>query len=127
MEPNECRHRSLALLPSRIVHEDAMREQWNHRGTGPVLCITPREKDALQLLADGNTASELSRCLALSASEVESLLAGVFAAMGAATQTEAIAAAQTRGLLRRGPTSAALQGSDERPDVDSGLSAPTAP
>jgi len=33
--------------------------------------------------------------------EIEALLMGVFTALGAATQTEAIAAAQKRGLVTR--------------------------
>jgi DNA-binding NarL/FixJ family response regulator len=64
-----------------------------------VLCITPWERDALEILADGHTPNELSRHLGISASEVDSRLAELFAAMGAATLREAIAAAHKRGLL----------------------------
>jgi DNA-binding CsgD family transcriptional regulator len=71
-----------------------------HRGTCPVLCITPRERNALQLLADGHTRIELSRNLGTSSSEIDCLLEGLFAAMGVATQAEAIAAAQKRGLFK---------------------------
>src|SRR4030095_4716426 len=71
-----------------------------HGGTGPVLCITPWEKHALQLLADGHTRTELSRHLGASASEIDSLLEELFAAMGVATQAEAIAAAHKRGLFK---------------------------
>jgi DNA-binding NarL/FixJ family response regulator len=68
-------------------------------GTGPVLCITPWERNALQLLANGHTRNELSRHLGASASEIDSLLEELFAAMGVATQAEAIAAALKRGLF----------------------------
>jgi DNA-binding CsgD family transcriptional regulator len=64
-----------------------------------VLCITPWERDALELLADGHTANELSRRFGISVSEIDSRLAELFAAMGAPTQREAIAAAHKRGLL----------------------------
>jgi|SRR5262245_35476513 len=64
-----------------------------------VLWITPWERNALQLLADGHTTNELSSRLGFRAFEIESLLARLFAAMGAATQTEAILIAQERGLL----------------------------
>jgi DNA-binding CsgD family transcriptional regulator len=53
----------------------------------------------LQLLADGCTVNELGSCLGFSAADIESLLANLFVVMGAATQTEAIAAANKRGLL----------------------------
>src|SRR5262245_32578086 len=51
------------------------------------LRITPRERDLLQLLADGNTASELSRHVGLNASRINALLERLFAVMGVATQT----------------------------------------
>ena len=76
-----------------------MRDAWEHRTSGPVLHITPWERDALQLLADGCTVNELGSCLGFSAADIESLLANLFVVMGAATQTEAIAAANKRGLL----------------------------
>ena len=71
-----------------------------HGGTNPVLFITPRERNALQLLADGHTRNELSRQLEASASEIDFLLRELFTAMGVATQAEAIAAARKRGLIK---------------------------
>ncbi|HJZ76555.1 MAG TPA: hypothetical protein VKE51_32695 [Vicinamibacterales bacterium] len=88
-----------------------------------MLYITPWEREVLQLLADGSTASELSTCLGLCTGETESLLASLFAAMGAATQTQAIAVAQTRGLLREEPIRIAHQSRDEPPHVESDPSA----
>jgi DNA-binding NarL/FixJ family response regulator len=64
-----------------------------------VLHITPWERDALQLLADGKAPSELATCLGVCPSDVESGLARLFEAMGAASPTEAIAVALKRGLL----------------------------
>ena len=64
-----------------------------------MLCITPRERDALQFLADGHTAIQLCRHFELGASEMDSMLEGLFAALGAASQIAAIAAARKRGLL----------------------------
>ena len=64
-----------------------------------VLWITPWERSALQLLADGHTTNELSSRLRFTPSEIESLLARLFTAMGAATPTEAVLIAQERGLL----------------------------
>jgi DNA-binding CsgD family transcriptional regulator len=69
--------------------------------SGCVLWITPWERDALQLLANGHTTTQISSCLGLGAFEIERLLARLFAAMDAETQTEAILIAQRRGLLTR--------------------------
>ena len=63
------------------------------------LQITPWEREALQLLARGYTRRELARALGMGMVEIEALLTGIFTALGAATQTEAIAAAQKRGLV----------------------------
>ena len=65
------------------------------------LQITPWERQALQLLAGGHSRTELARALGMGKVEIEALLTGVFTALGAATQTEAIAAAQKRGLVTR--------------------------
>jgi DNA-binding CsgD family transcriptional regulator len=70
------------------------------RRIGPILCITPRERHALQLLADGHTRNAL-RHLGTSASKIDSLLEELFAVMGVASEAEAIAAAHKRGLLSR--------------------------
>jgi len=80
-----------------------MREAQDHRAPSRPLYITPSERDALQLLADGSIGSELSAILGLDAREAESLLADLLVAMGAATQAEAIAIARARGLLKREP------------------------
>ena len=72
-----------------------------HGRIGPVLCITPRERNVLQLLADGHSTNELSRHLWASASTIDSLLEELYAVMGVASEAEAIAAAHTRGLLKR--------------------------
>jgi DNA-binding CsgD family transcriptional regulator len=72
-----------------------------HERIGPVLCITPRERNALQLLADGHTTHELSRHLWASAAAIDSLLEELFAVMGVASEAEAIAAAHMRGVLKR--------------------------
>jgi DNA-binding NarL/FixJ family response regulator len=64
-----------------------------------VLRITPWERWALQLLADGKATHEVAGSLGISETEVEVHLATLFARMGAANRSEAIAAALRRGLL----------------------------
>jgi DNA-binding CsgD family transcriptional regulator len=64
-----------------------------------LLRITPAERGALQLLAEGKSTSDIASCLGVNADDVWPSLSALFARMGAATQTEAIAAAARRGLL----------------------------
>jgi DNA-binding NarL/FixJ family response regulator len=54
---------------------------------------------ALQLLANGSAANEVATSLGIGVSEIDSVLTGLFAAMGVASRAEAIAEAQKRGLL----------------------------
>jgi len=63
------------------------------------LQITPSERHALQLLANGNTANEVAAGLGIGEIETEVLLAKLFAELGAASQAQAIAAAHKRGLV----------------------------
>ena len=64
-----------------------------------MLRITPGERSALQLLAEGKATGELARRLSISEGEVEAQLTSLFARMGATTRKEAVAAAIRRGLL----------------------------
>jgi DNA-binding CsgD family transcriptional regulator len=63
------------------------------------LQITPSERDALELLANGTTTDEIARCLGVTVSEAEARLAALFAKMGTATRRDAVAAAFRRGLV----------------------------
>jgi DNA-binding CsgD family transcriptional regulator len=63
------------------------------------LQITPSERDALGLLANGTTTDEIARCLGVTVSEVEACLDALFAKMGTANPLDAVAAAFRRGLL----------------------------
>ena len=62
--------------------------QSQYESPGHLPQITPRERQALQLLADGDTPRQVSIGLAISAAETEALLERLFAAMGAATRDE---------------------------------------
>lgn len=66
-----------------------------------VLLITPGERTALQLLANGKPTHEIAGYLGVNQGEVERSLTGLFAKMGAGSRTEAIAAGFRRGLLIR--------------------------
>jgi NarL family two-component system response regulator YdfI len=67
-----------------------------------VLHITPSERIALELLAAGIATNELASRLGLSTCEINARLASLFARMGAASRTEAVAFAMKRGLLSIG-------------------------
>ena len=67
------------------------------------LQITPQERHALQLLADGKTSSDLAAGFGVSLVEAETLLTGLYAILGVASPARAVAAAHKRGLLTAEP------------------------
>jgi DNA-binding CsgD family transcriptional regulator len=68
--------------------------------TLPVLAITPSERAALQLLADGEGAIKIAGRLGIGENEVDAHLTMLFARMGAADRSDAVTKAFRRGLLR---------------------------
>jgi DNA-binding CsgD family transcriptional regulator len=64
-----------------------------------MLHITPAERAALQLLADGKTTGEIARRLRIAEAAVGTQLAALYARMGVVSRAEAIATASRRGLL----------------------------
>jgi DNA-binding NarL/FixJ family response regulator len=76
-----------------------MERPLDYRSQTPVLHITPSDRVALQLLANGTVAIEIAKNLGLPESEIESHLTRLFARLGAASRSEAIAMAFKRGLL----------------------------
>lgn len=64
-----------------------------------MLFFTPCERAALQLPAAGKNPAEIAHRLGIGEPAVEAHLASLFAKMGAASRSEAIAAAARRGLL----------------------------
>ena len=74
-----------------------------------VLLITPGERTALQLLANGKPTHEIAHCLGVHQHDIEDSLLVLFNRMGAASRAEAIAAGFRRGLLIRDEPMAAVQ------------------
>jgi len=66
---------------------------------GGFLQVTPRERQALQMLADGTGIGVIAARFACSEREIEQLLRTLFVNMGASSSTEAVATALRRGLL----------------------------
>jgi DNA-binding NarL/FixJ family response regulator len=61
--------------------------------------LSPRERDALRLVASGATNTEIAESLGVGAETVKTLLARAFAKLGVRRRAEAVAAAHDRGLL----------------------------
>ena len=64
-----------------------------------MLRITPEERAALQLLADGQGSGQIAGRLGIGLDELDRYLAGLFGRMGASGPGEAVAQALRRGLL----------------------------
>ena len=64
-----------------------------------VLQITPGERIALQLLAEGSVTTRIAARLGMSERDVEAQLVTLFARIGARNRNEAVAVASRRGLL----------------------------
>ena len=65
----------------------------------PVLHITPEERAALQLLAEGKGTREVADGLRVTEREVAERLRLLFERMGVRTSAEAVAAATKRGVV----------------------------
>jgi DNA-binding NarL/FixJ family response regulator len=74
-------------------------EVGNATEAGPVLQITPSERQALQLIAQGAAMGHICAMLGLAASDIDPYLAVLFEKFGATSRAGAIAAADRRGLL----------------------------
>jgi DNA-binding NarL/FixJ family response regulator len=61
--------------------------------------LSPREREVLRLVADGNTNQEIAGKLGVGGETVKTLIARTFAKLGVRRRAEAVAAAHDRGLL----------------------------
>jgi DNA-binding NarL/FixJ family response regulator len=64
-----------------------------------LLQITPRERSALQSLAEGKSADELARMFDIPEAEIRRQLTALFSRMGAASASDAVAEACRRGII----------------------------
>jgi len=64
-----------------------------------LLQITPGERHALRLIAQGKAFREVGQCLGVPQSEVGLHLTALFAKLGARSEAEAIAEASRRGIV----------------------------
>jgi DNA-binding CsgD family transcriptional regulator len=64
-----------------------------------LLQITPGERQALQLIAQGKAVGEVGQCLGVPPNELGNHLTALFAKLGAGNGAEAIAEAARRGIV----------------------------
>jgi DNA-binding NarL/FixJ family response regulator len=74
-----------------------------------VLHITPGERSALELLANGGPMRDIAVSLDVRLGDVGAHLTSLFLRMGVTDETEAVAAAWRRGLLKGGDESMATE------------------
>jgi DNA-binding CsgD family transcriptional regulator len=92
-------------------------DRQEHRGRAALMLqITPEERAALVLLADGLSTDELAGRFGVTAPEMDTHLSTLFAKMGAGSRAEAVAAAFRRGLLMHTDH---MGGAEARPRVES--------
>jgi DNA-binding NarL/FixJ family response regulator len=80
-----------------------MLRQPENRSPVPMLQITPKDRETLQLLADGKELTGLANHFGVGETDVEADLTALFAALGAANRFEAVDIARKRGLLDAPP------------------------
>ena len=68
-------------------------------GGGPVLQITPSERYALRLVAQGAPASQIGVMLGLAPADIDPFLAALFTRLGVTSRADAVRVASRRGLL----------------------------
>ena len=96
---NACLLRLTCKRRCGIVSIQSRAVRLSHREAVAVLHITPTERNALEFLALGKAIEEIAELWHVSAPEVEARLDALFARMGVASRTEAVAAAWRRGLV----------------------------
>ena len=69
------------------------------KGTDPVVSLTPRQREVLQLLAEGRSAKEIASCLSISARTVEFHKYQMMETLGLHTNAELIHFAIKHGLI----------------------------
>lgn len=101
-----CEALALMLYIRKFLPSESAPEAGLRIDSGPVLRITPSERDALRLLAHGAPESQIGAMLGLSPADIDPFLGALFARLGATSRAEAIRVASRRGLLMWSSTGA---------------------
>jgi two-component system, NarL family, nitrate/nitrite response regulator NarL len=89
--------RGETVLPAEIQAGLAAAVRSHNRPTGPAL--TPRERDVLQLLAEGLSSPAMAERLHLSPATIKSHLKTLYEKLGVSDRAAAVAEAMRRGLI----------------------------
>jgi DNA-binding CsgD family transcriptional regulator len=94
-----CEALALMLYMRKFPPSESAPEAGLRIESAPVVRITPSERDALQLVAQGTPTSRIGMMLGLVPADIGSFLEALFARLGATSRAEAIRVASRRGLL----------------------------
>jgi DNA-binding NarL/FixJ family response regulator len=92
-----------AVLDRLFIRGRCEADSFDHIRRDLVLHITPWERDALELLADGTPTGALAQRFGTSERDVEARLSTLFARMGVSGRSQAVADALRRGLVSDAP------------------------
>ena len=67
--------------------------------SGPIGSLSPRERQVLQLVADGNENKQIARHLDIAEATVKTYLRGVFTRLDVSSRAEAVAVGLRLGLI----------------------------
>ena len=86
-------------MASKLFEHLGLRSADGPAGAEP---ITDRERDVLQLLAQGRSNKEIAAALVISERTVKFHVSSILAKLGAGNRTEAVTLAARRGLVKLG-------------------------
>ena len=89
-----------ALVTAAMLQQLLPRLSRTDRGTGPGL--TPREREVLELLADGASTQAIAERLYLSSNTVRNHVQKILAKLGVHSRLEAVSTAVRQGVIERG-------------------------
>ena len=87
------------ILAAHYINERAISLEVEAGADGPMRTLSPRETDALSLLACGRSRAQAAERLAISEHTLRVYIEGARRKLGAANTTHAVAAALSRGLI----------------------------
>ncbi|MBW8482298.1 response regulator [Actinomadura parmotrematis] len=99
--PGELAAAVRTAADGRAALAPAVADRLMHRLRAPGAALTPRETEVLSLVAAGLSNQDVGRRLHLTEGTVKSHLARVYAKLGVASRTAAVAAAADLGYIRR--------------------------
>jgi PAS domain S-box-containing protein len=88
------RHLTVYLL------EEATRQARGNGKTGPASSLSPRQREVLELVADGKTSTDIAERLVVSPETVRTHLRNARLKLGASTKAQAVAIAMVRGEIK---------------------------